>query len=160
MENLVEYFKDTLHKGMINNFEKDGYLVPVLFFIKDDQPVLVKIENEMLSTPEGKHDLSNMIRTICVTPNVRAAGIIIEAYGAKMDKDDGLSNFVVDGTIKVSELSNKEDIIILIFSTPEGDDMISYAVDVKNKKVGKRFSEGDANSTGGIFSNFFKWRQN
>ena len=161
MSNIIEDFKEVLNKGMISNFEKDGHLVPIFFYIKGNQPFLTNIPNEFLSTPEGKHQLSNIIKNICVEPDVIAAGMVIEGYGAKMEKDNPLRELVIDKTIKVSELSDNVYIIMLIFSTPEGDEMISYVVDVENKIVGDKWTgDSEPNSIGGIFSGFFKWGMN
>ena len=119
------------------------------------------IPNEFLASSGGKAQLGDIIRDICLQPNVFAAGIIFEAYGAKMDKDDNNTKLVFDGTLKVSELNDRDDIIILMFSTPEGEELISYVVDVENKIVGKRFTpDNDCNGIGGNFSNFFKWGMN
>lgn len=159
MNKIIEGFKSVLHKGMIENFEKDGRITPILFFIKDNQPIITTIPNKFFATQEGKCQLGDTIRNICLTPNVFAAGMIFEAYGAKMNKEDGICKLINDGAIKVSELKNKEDIIILLFSTPEGEDSISYVVDVNNKTVGEKFVSAE-NSVGGIFSNFFKWGMN
>jgi len=157
---MIESLKKTLHDGMIKNFEKDGFLTPVLFFIKNEEPSITIIPNDLLSTPNGKQILAKVIKQICAQPNVFCAGIIIEGYGARLNVDSEMSKLVKNGNIKVSELKENLDIILMIISTPEGDDVISYQVDCENKTVGDRFIEEGKNSFAGTFSNFFEWTQN
>ena len=83
----------------------------------------------------------------------------MEANAAKIDANTELAKLVTNGDIRVSELKEKLDIIVLIFSTPEGEEIITYVVDCKNKVVGEPFSEG-ATNLGGKFSGFFSWNKN
>lgn len=156
---VIDSFKEALHKAMIENFENDGELTPILFFIKDNQPMISNIPYGLLSTPEGKEILAKNINEICLLPNVICAGIIIEAYGARIEKDSDIGKLVSSGNVRISELKERVDIIMMTLSTPEGDEVISYEVDCDNKTVGKRFIE-DGSTSAGRFSNFFKWTQN
>lgn len=155
-------FKEVLRSGMIENFEKHGYLTPLVFFYKDDQPLMSVIPPEYLQSQEGKEILGDMIKSFCAQPNVFAAGIIIEANAAKLDSECEKCKRILKGEIKVSELNDKLDIILMIFSTPEGEEMIVYEVDCENHKVGAKFGEEDNNikSIGGRFSKFFNWNLN
>jgi len=156
---MIEKFKKVMHEGMIANFEEDGFLTPVMFFIKNGQPVVSQIPNEMLKTSEKKAELSSIIKSICTDPMVTFAGIVLEAYGAKMGNDSELSKLVVEGNIRVSELKEKQDIIIMIHATPEKEETVSYVVDPENKTVGEKFID-DSGAFKGIFSNFFNTRKN
>lgn len=157
----VNDFKEVLRQGMIANFEKCGYLTPVFFFYMDNHPIISMIPPELLGSRNGKELLAGMIRNICSEKPVLAAGIIIEANAAKMDKDNELTKLVENGDVRVSELKEKQDIILMLFSTPEKEEIISYVVDCKNKTVGEPFANGfDATGMQGTFSNFFTAKNN
>jgi hypothetical protein len=66
----------------------------------------------------------------------------------------------MSGNVKVSELKESQDIILMIFSTPANEEMISYVVDCDNKTVGEQLTEGEAEGVGGTFSHFFNWNKN
>jgi hypothetical protein len=153
-------FKETLKNSMIENFKKDGCLTPILFFLEDNVPVINQIPSYLLSSQEGKHVLGNIMRRLCQEPNVFAAGIIMEAWGAKLDKDDEISKSLMNGDIRVRDLDNKQDIIMMIFSTPEGEEAISYIVDCKNKTIGEPFTGEEMDNMAGNFANFFNWTKN
>lgn len=153
----VEKLKEVMRNGMIQNFKNDGFLVPVVFFLTDNQPHIAQIPNDMLKSTAGKVALAGNIKELCKSPEVQACGIIIEAYGAKINADSEDAKKVLDGVVRVSELDEKQDIIIMIFSTPEKDESITYLVDCKNKTVGEEFLEG-ADGMNGIFGNFFELR--
>ena len=159
MNAKLESFKISLVNGMIENFTKDGFLTPMLFFFQD-VPMMAMIPSGMLSTPEDKMELAAYIKAKCAEPNVLAAGMIIEAHGAKLDVNNEETKSVFDGKTKVSELKQAIDIIIMIFSTPEKEEMFSYAVDCKTKTILGKFNE-DFNIAGnGLFNDFFKWNKN
>ena len=158
----IDIFKEVLHQGMKKNFTMAGYLSPIMFFYKDGKPIISEIPNEYLATQVGKQGLAQIIRKICSEPNVEMAGIIIEAYGAKLNKDDNSeeAKAVLSGEKRVSDLEDKEDIIIMIVSTPEGEEAISYIVDPDAKTVGEEFLGDGLEKMMGTFSNFFNWNKN
>lgn len=156
----LQNFKEIMRQGMIMNFEKSGNLAPVMFFYKAGEPAISLIPPELLSTLEGKQMLATLLKRICSEPDVIAAGIIIEAYGAKMDKDSELAKLVESGAMRISEIKEKQDIIVMIFSTPEGEECIAYEVDPKTKTVGRMFTDSEAGEYGGNFSHFFGWNRN
>lgn len=155
-------FKEILREGMIKNFETSGDLTPIMFFYKGGQPVITEIPNAFLMTPGGKVALANIIKKVCTEPDTMMAGIIIEAYGAKLsvEEDSDLTDAVINGEKRVSELNEKQDIIVMISSTPEGEEMISYIVDPETKTVGEEFSGIGAAQIAGTFSHFFSWNKN
>lgn len=157
--NLIE-FKEILRQGMITNFERDGYLTPIVFFFKNGAPVIEMIPPELLANSMGKEILALMLKKTCQEPNVLAAGIIIEAYGAKIDENNPNKDSIASGEIRVSELDEKQDIIVMLFSTPESEELIIYEVDCENKKVGSLFNDEEMNKFDGLFSNFFTWNKN
>lgn len=159
-KNKITKFKELLTNIMVRNFENDGCLVPVLFYYKDDTPIIVAVPNELLNSVKGKLELSSMIKRICQEPNVFAAGLIIEAYGKKIDVNSELHNLIQEGNLKISELKEKQDIIMMIFSSPESEELIAFEVFPETKTVGDRFSEENAEAIGGVFSNFFTWNKN
>lgn len=157
--NLIE-FKEILRQGMITNFERDGYLTPIVFFFKNGAPVIEMIPPELLANSMGKEILALMLKKTCQEPNVLAAGIIMEAYGAKIDENNPNKDSIASGEIRVSELDEKQDIIVMLFSTPESEELIIYEVDCENKKVGSLFNDEEMNKFDGLFSNFFTWNKN
>jgi hypothetical protein len=162
MNYKIEQFKEHMHQSMLMNFKKNGFLVPVIFFLFCGRSIIEKIPQNLLSSPEGKDHLANAIKHMCEDPRVTAAGIIIEANAAKIKADNELINSIFNGDVKVSELKEKKDIIIMVFSTFEGEEMISYVVDSSNKIIVEPFNDNDDNkgSYGGRFSNFFSWNKN
>lgn len=155
----INDFKKVFHELMLVNFKRDGYLAPTLFFLKDNQPSVALIPQELLSSVEGKNKLADIIRKICKEPTVLAAGIIIEAHITKVLPNTEKLKNLLDGTVRVSELKEKQDIILMHFSTPVGEEMISYVVDYKNKTVGESMNY-DASGAVGIFAGFFDWNRN
>jgi hypothetical protein len=103
--------------------------------------------------------LGDIIKKICKEPNVIVCGIIIEAYAKSINKTDEMSKLLLNGSVKVSELKEKEDIILMIFSTPVKEETIAYYVDCNNKTIGKPVAP-ECGSFSGIFSNFFEWNKN
>lgn len=158
----INDFKEVLEKGMVENFKLMGFLTPIMFFYKDGQPIISEIPEEYLASPEAKNKLAQIIRKITRDPNTHVAGIIIEAYGTKIDKENepDKAKSVLSGEVRISELDEKQDIIVMIFSTPEGEEMISYFVDPETKTVGESFTEGAAEQLAGVFSHFFDWNKN
>ena len=78
----------------------------------------------------------------------------------KIKDDNELLNSVLNGNIKVSEIKDNKDIIIMVFSTPEGEEMISYVVDSPNKTIVEPFDIDSKKGTyDGRFSNFFSWNK-
>lgn len=159
--NIVE-FRDSMERAMMKNFEDDGYLTPIVFFYTLDNPIIGAIPPEMLSTTEGKVDLSNYIKEMCLKPNVFAGGLIIEANGVRIDaeKTPEIAERLLNGDLSVGDLEDKEDFAIIIFSTPEKEEVHSFVVDCKNKKVLEKLDDSDAERIGGTFTNFFQWTQN
>lgn len=163
MESKLEKLKEVMRNGMIENFKRDGFLTPIFFMYKDGKPYIAPIPSSLLNTLEGKMEFADYIRDTCSEPNVLAAGIIIEAYGAVLNNDMNSDSIkkLESGELRVSNLDDKEDIILMIFSTPEKDEMISHIVNCKNKEVKDEFLDNEyTKSIGGIFSNFFNWTKN
>lgn len=161
MNKNVETLKRAMRDSMIKNFENDGSLIPVLFYLENDKPNFSAIPSEYLSSFEGKSMLGAVIQNKCVSNNVTAIGMVFEAYGLSanldIEKDKNLIDKILNGEMKVSETNEKKDIIVLIFSTPEKHEVISYCVDVENKKVLDKFDGVGGESVGGMFNEFFKW---
>ena len=155
----VEDFKEVMRSGMIANFKKDGYLVPVVFFYTEDGPHIAQIPNDSLKSTASKTSLALNIKALCIDPEILAAGVIIEAYGAKIDVNSENAQKVLDGEIHVRDLAEREDVIAMIFSTPEKDESIVYSVDCEKKTVGEAFTPEDAEPMVGIFGSFFELRK-
>lgn len=167
MENVskIQEFKEVMRQGMIQNFKEYGGLSPILFFLKDNQPHIIQLPTELFSSSEGKHKLLQVIKQICIEPNVLAAGMIIEAYGVAMRDEDKFAQEILSGNKRVSEHDNRKDIIVMIFSTPEFEELYSYEVNEDTKEVYGEFGkhEKDNSNTSnlsGLFSGFFNWNKN
>lgn len=152
-------FKEMLKTAMIENFKLHGFLTPIMFFLRGQEHIISIIPNELLEDYEGKLLVSNTIKRICEEPNVIAGGIIIEANAAKVNADSEMAKLLLNGNIRVSELKEKQDIIMMVFSTPEKEEMIAYNVDCKNKTIGELLI-CDYDSYGGTFSEFFDCNRN
>jgi hypothetical protein len=154
----IEDFKEVMKNGMLNNFQSSGFLVPVMFFMGGNEAVVSEIPKELLKDYEGKALLADMIKKICRQPDVIAGGIIIEAYAKSVSQNDEISKLLLNGDIRISELKEKDEIILMVFSTPEKEEAIAYYVDCLNKTIGKELPK--CNSAGGTFSGFFDWNRN
>ena len=95
---------------------------------------------------------------MCGNPMIIAAGLILEANCAKFDNNDELGKLVASGAIRVSELKDKNDVILMIFSTPVSEELFIYDVDIKNKTIGEKYPETSGFT--GLFTNFFGWNKN
>jgi len=161
MEENIKNLREVMKKGMIDNFSNDGTLTPVFFWVENNQPIITQIPHKYLKDNSGKAVLGGVIQKKCADETVTAAGIIFEAYGVKMDaeKDGDTVDKLMKGEIRVSDMDIKQDIIVLIFSTPENHEIITYNVDCENKKVFDEYiSDGEGGA--GIFNDFFKWKKN
>lgn len=161
-KNEVEKLKEIMHEGMIKAFEQDGALTPVLFYHQKGEPTLTEIPPYLLNSGMGKTILTEFIRSICVEPTTLCAGLVIEAYGVKLDIDVDKEDIekLEKGELNVSEHPKAVDIIMLILSTPEKNEMIVYEVDCENKTIGEQFTSDEAKTMGGRFAGFFNWMQN
>jgi hypothetical protein len=143
---------------MFDNFKEHGYLAPIMFFMINGAPKIGLIPRELLINYETKKQLRSIITDICKDKAVTCAGIIIEAYARQFKNDDPLVSLVMDGTLRVSELAVKNDIILMVFSTPETEYQCAYIVDVKNKTIDNALADGELESVGGVFGHFFSER--
>jgi hypothetical protein len=153
-------FKESMRNAMIKNFERDGFLAPVVFFYKGNSPMIGQIPFELLENSGGKDVLAGIIRLTCQEPDVFAAGIIMEANGAKVDVGTENAEKLLSGEMSVADYKNKQDLIVMVFSTPEDEEMFAYEVDCENKTVGELFSGEALRHFTGTFANFFCWNKN
>ncbi len=165
----LEKFKEDLHQQMVSNFKEYGYLVPIMFFYRIGHgQTIFPILPPFLASYEGKVSLSELIKKICLSPDVIAGGIIVEAHATRLScsEDNELIKLIESGNIKVSELKEKrQDIIMMIFSSVEGEEHIIYDVDPATKTVGKKHpfhsvGEKDVMERGGLLTNLFNWKKN
>jgi hypothetical protein len=158
----ISEFKEILRQGMIKEFNMKGSLSPIMFFYKGGQPIITEIPNTFLINSTGKVALANIITKICGEPDTLMAGIIIEAYGAKIsiEEDSEEAKAVLSGEKKVRDIEGRQDIIVMISSTPAGEEIISYIVDPEAKAVGEEFSGEGADQIAGTFTHFFNWNKN
>jgi hypothetical protein len=159
-KNKLVDFKESLRNAMIKNFERDGFLAPVMFFYKGNTPMIGQIPFELLENPTGKDILAGIIRITCQEPDVLAAGIIMEANGAKVDVDTENAEKLISGELSVADYKDKQDLIVMVFSTPEEEEMFAYEVNCENKTVGELFSGESLKHFSGTFANFFCWNKN
>lgn len=157
MSDLLNKFKESLKKSMIQNFKNDGYLAPVLFFMYNNNPVMSIIPENLFNSDEGKNEISSTLHLISQKPTVSAVGMIYEAYMTKQEKDNELIKLLENGSLRVSELKEKQDVLILLFSTFESETMIMVEVNSETKEIGE-ITEN--NTGGGRFSGFFNINKN
>ncbi len=155
--------------GMKKNFERDGIIRPIAFFLHkfpvDEKfpegvpptPTIIPID-EYLNDVDWKKGLSYTMHKMCENPMLLAAGIIAEANYTMFNNNDELGKLILSGALKINELKNKNDIIMMIFGTPIEEEIFIYGVDIKNKTVGERYPE--TNEFGGLLTNLFGWNKN
>ena len=169
-KDYILLFKDSIHHGMLENFQRDGYLRPIAFFLHkipidgspfemtEPLPVIIPIDKYLSGDSDWKQSLAYAMHKMCENPLVIAAGLVIEGNGAKFHVDDELGKLVQSGAVKISELKVKQDIIVMMFSTPAEEELFIYDVDIKNKTVGERFPE--SHNFNGLLTNLFGWNKN
>jgi len=155
--NTINELKKHMVDTMLSNFKKFGNLAPILFFMVKNELNVGLIPSEMLSTHENKEALALAIKRMCKNNAIQCVGIIMEAW-AKNIGDDELSKLLINGNMRVSECKEKQEIILMIFSTPDKEEFISYIVEPKTKCVLHLYHSGE-NTNGGTFSNFFELRK-
>lgn len=121
-------------------------------------PAIIPIHKNLLIDYEAKSRLSLAMHKMCENPLILAAGLVLEANCAKFSENDELGKLVASGAIRVSELKDKNDIILMMFSTPVSEELFIYDVDIKNKTIGERYPETSGFT--GLFANFFGWNKN
>lgn len=151
---LPNLLKEAMLQGMIANFKLDGSLMPVFFFLKENQPCMSLIPPEFLSSHEGKVRLSELLREISKDPRVTAVGLIYEAYMACTESESQLDKLLNSGNLRIADLKAKQDVIVMHFATPERQEAFIFPVDVKSKTIGERLYTADSVAVG-IFTNFF-----
>ena len=126
----IDEFKEVMKNGMVENFKRSGFLTPIMFFLRGNEGVVSQIPKELLENSEGKTKLADLIKSICKQPDVIAGGIIIEAYAKSVNQNNEMSKLLLNGDMRVSELKEKDDIIMMVFSTPEKEEAIAdYVAD-------------------------------
>lgn len=163
-ENNLEKLKTAMHDGLIFNYEKNGYLAPAMFFLKTNGDLMLRlIPSFFLSHIEGKKLISSFIRNMCSSSDIIAAGMVIEAYAKTYNVNENIAEreLVELGKIRLSDsrIENKLDVIVLTVSTPEKTEVLTYPVDVKNKKVLVNEIQKDNNNQSGIFVDCFVWEK-
>lgn len=147
--------KEAMLQGMFANFKMDGSLMPVFFFLKENQPCMSLIPPEFLSSHGGKVRLSQLLREISKDPRVTAVGLIYEAYMACTESESQLDKLLDSGNLRVADLKTKQDVIIMHFATPERQEAFIFPVDINNRTIGERFDTSNA-ATNGLFANLFQ----
>lgn len=145
MKQELIYLRDSFKKTMVQNFLKDGYLVPLVFIYKFGKVKIIQIPNNVLASQSGKDNLAEMIKKEC-RMGAFAAGMIIEAYCTQID-------------IKANSRV-KNDSLVMVFSTPEKEELFVYNVDIEKKKIIEELDSKGAQSVAGRFSDFFSWMKN
>lgn len=150
-------FKESLKGSMIQNYKNDGYLTPVIFYLDEGKFIISKIPEILFNSDEGKNEVSSLLHLISQKPTVTVVGMIYEAYMTKQEKDNELIKLLENGSLRVSELKEKQDVLILLFSTFESETMIMVEVNSETKEIGE-ITEN--NTGGGRFSGFFNINKN
>jgi hypothetical protein len=155
----IEEFIEVMRLGMISNFKTDGFLTPMFFYLQNNQPYLVGLASNFFDSPEGKLELIEFISKTCMKPGVVMSGLISEADIKTIPESDKDFDKYMSGELKISDQVDKNDIIVLIVSTPEKTYSITYPVDKENKKVFDEITS-DGEIVSGLFSDFFSWTKN
>lgn len=158
MNKKIQWFKKIMHESMLTNYKRDGHLMPVFITFSNENILVTPIPRNLLSS-ENKPALAATIKNTCKNPLILASVVIIEAYGAQLEPDSDVIEQMNRGEIDMSDIENKSDIIVMIFSSPEEEEYIAYYVDDETKTVGERFCEEGTNFEG-MFSHLFAWNKN
>jgi hypothetical protein len=154
----VNALKQAVKHGIRVNYEKFGEVSPIVFILIDGKPRIQPIPNLFLETNEGKEKFMATLRLVCKDTSVSCAGIVIEAWARSFSsQEDHLAQLLMDGNMKVRDLKEKDDVIVMIFATPDKEEGFVYKVDEKNKKISME-EPMKAGFSEGIFSNFFELR--
>lgn len=147
-----------MHNSMLVNYKRDGHLAPVFITFTTEKILITPIPRDLLK-PENKQALAAGIKNTCKNPLILASVVIMEAYGAQVEPDSEVIEQIKRGEIDMSDIENKQDIIIMLFSSPEEEEFIAYYVDDATKTVGDKFCE-DGSNFEGLFSHLFAWNKN
>lgn len=151
-------FKDMIYGGMKAAFERDGQIRPMGFFLIAGNPVIVEIPMDFMENYQSKSILANGLKKMCQMPGVEAGAFVTEAYVTMVDENTENAEAIKNGDIRVSDLENKNDIIMMVFSTPIEEVMIGHFVNPEEKTIGEKLDSGGVFK--GMFSGFFKWCEN
>ncbi len=155
-EVILNEVKEAHIKMMISSFENNGYLDPRIFFIKNNSRDIWHVQSEMFSDPYLKQLLVDKIKQMCQDPALLAVCIMYEAYMViDSQQEQELSNLIEKGIKRVSDCEQKKDIIMMLFSTPDEEEAISYFVDCENQRIINENPLRSKNVFGGIFHNLF-----
>lgn len=158
MNEKIQWFKETMHNSMLVNYKRDGHLAPVFIIFTTEKILITPIPRDLLK-PENKQTLAAGIKNTCKNPLILASVVIMEAYGAQVEPDSEVIEQIKRGEIDMSDIEDKQDIIIMLFSSPEEEEFIAYYVDDTTKTIGKKFCE-DGSNFEGLFSHLFAWNKN
>ena len=158
MNEKIQFFKKIMHDSMLENYKRDGHLSPVFITFSNEKIFITPIPRDQLK-PENKQMLVATIKNTCKNPLILASVVILEAYGAQVEPHSEVIDQIISGEIDMSDIEDKHDIIIMLFSSPEEEEFLAYYVDDKTKTVGERFCE-DGTHFEGLFSHLFAWNKN
>lgn len=144
MKEDIKKFKDQLIDTMISAFEIDGQFVPTVFFLtQNDDLMILVVPWDIMETNTRKDSLATLIKEKCKDPFTKAAAIIMET---NIKNPDGIK--IGDG-------------LMLVVSTRDGDDLTVYNVDCDQKKViGLYNTDLPGAKFRGRFSGFFQNNNN
>jgi hypothetical protein len=155
-EVILNEVKEVLIKAMISRFEKEGYLDPMIIFLRNDLCDVMHVPSEMFSCDYLKQQLVDTIKQRCQDPSIIAVCIIYETYMVLFgQQEQELSNLIAKGIKRVSDCEQKKDAIMMFFCTPVEEEVISYFVDCENKRVINENPLRSKNVFGGVFHNLF-----
>jgi len=132
--------KECMVEGMISNFKTDGELVPVLFFLEENQPSITQIPDEYVTTATGMATLIDLINRMRKKPSISAVGFIYMASMACVQIGSVVEQLIRMGALRINDLKIKQKVIVMHFATPEYQEDFVFPVDIKNKTVGERYN--------------------
>lgn len=154
-DRTIEDMKNVLIEGMRQNFEKDGFLAPVWFTLLPSGLNITPIPIKFFDNDSNKDALMVAIRKWCEVPEVKAVGLIHEAFAVTLKDDSEMLPLLQNGNLRVSDLRQRKDMIFLVVSTPEEEEFIAFYVDPISKRILESLPPTPAK---GRFSDFFQKR--
>lgn len=145
---------------MRENFKLHGELAPIYFIITDGRLKIDVIPSENLETSEAKESLGRTFKVMCRNPKVSCFGTIIDAYVTTTDQNAEITKLLLSGAMKVAELKDKHDAMVLTIATPEEELVVMYLTDPKTRTILKRieYQSSEDKTANGNFMNFFELR--
>ncbi len=142
--------RDTLVKGMIQNFKNDGEIFPTAIII--DPKGKMTIIGTPYTNQNEKNQMMGAVESQCKKVDAIALFLISEAWVRAIKTEDYAKTLkeMEDKGKRVSDYDDKKEVAILIFETKLTTETITFEIDRENNELINKIS---ARTAGGNFAN-------